>query len=56
MRTDDFQSKNLAVLDEIVAIASRSNDPVVFASDIAELLLTNGLISEAVYDILMGVN
>ena len=55
MRTDDFQSK-AAVLDEIVAIASHSNDPVVFASDLVELLLTNGLISEAVYDILMGVN
>lgn len=56
MRADDFQSKNLAVLDEIVAIANRSYDPVVFASEVAEFLLINGLISEAVYDILMGVN
>ncbi|WP_155522915.1 hypothetical protein [Acetivibrio mesophilus] len=55
MRTDDFQSK-ADILDEIVAIATHSNDPVVFTRDVAELLLTNGLISEAVYDILMGVN
>lgn len=55
MKADDFQNKT-AALDEIVTIANHSNDPVVFASEVAELLLTNGLISEAVYDILMGVN
>lgn len=54
MKADCIQSKSVATLDEIVAIACSSNDPVQFALATAELLLTNGLITEPVYDILTG--
>lgn len=56
MKTDIIQIQKQDALDEIISHASNSNDPVSFARDVSETLLTHGLITEALYDILMGNN
>jgi hypothetical protein len=44
----------VASLGEIVEIAKRANDPVDFAHAVAEVLLQDGLITEPVYDHIVG--
>lgn len=56
MKTEFIHDSNGVVLDQIATIAMRSSDPLAFATNIAEILLINGLISEPVYDILAGTN
>jgi hypothetical protein len=46
--------RNADILDQIVELAAQTTNPHQFGKEVADLLLAEGKIHEAVYDVLTG--